>query len=115
MTAYVQPNRSIEHKGKVLKLFSAQILSVHHHLQCIDPDIYGSGNALLRGRSDPSSDASKDQSSGGKGEQAGLAHLILLSVTSAYDATLYALCIVSMPLPIVFGIVCINRAGAINL
>ena len=34
----VQPNRSIEHKGKVLKLFGAQILSVHHHLQCIDPD-----------------------------------------------------------------------------
>jgi hypothetical protein len=34
----VQPNRSIEHKGKVLKQFGAQILSVHHHLQCIDPD-----------------------------------------------------------------------------
>jgi hypothetical protein len=39
----VQPNRSIEHKGKVLKLFGAQILSVHHHLQCIDPD-----NLLMR-------------------------------------------------------------------
>src|SRR6266478_8598506 len=49
-------------KGEVLIPFNGQILCVHHHLQRIDPDNYRSGNTRLRGRGDPPSDASEDQS-----------------------------------------------------
>ena len=43
-----------------------------------------------------------------QGERIGLAHLILLSVSSAYDATLHAFCFVPMPPLIAFRIVCIT-------
>jgi hypothetical protein len=105
---YSQDRSIDEYKGKVLKPFSGQILCVHHNVRCIDSDLYGSGHTRLRSRSDPSCDSSEDQSSGGKGEQIGLAHLILLSVTSAYDAMLHAFCIVPMPRAIAFRIVCVD-------